>query len=575
MPRRKLNGISHGSKNSGKTRETYVCDFETTTDPEDCRVWAWGFVKVSTDVTVDDVSIGTDIDSLVAHLIDLSNTVVYFHNLAFDGSFILDKILREGYRNVESYPRPGEFTSLISNDGKFYSINIKWRSGGSTEFRDSLKKLPMSVANIARSFKLPLLKLSIDYDEYRPPGHELTDIEREYIAHDVVIVAKALAQQFNQGMKKLTVGADSLAEYKRLFGGAKAFERVFPVLNPSLDADIRQAYRGGWTYADKRFQGKLVGSGAVYDVNSLYPSVMSSALLPYGDPVWCDGDPDLALSDEFPLYVASLTFTAKLKPNHVPCIQVKGSTLFSSTEYLTEIDTAITMSCTNIDLDIWREHYEIDILTFNGAWLFKGAHGFFDDYVGKWSSIKENTDDPGLRMIAKLHLNSLYGKFATNPDITGKIPVLRDGVLKLVQGPKETRDPIYTPMGVFITAYARQVTLKAAQANYDVFAYADTDSVHLLSTDAPKGITVDPTKLGAWKREYVFDQALFWRAKTYSELATDGTMHTHIAGLPDPVSKLVTFDDYYTGKVFTGKLLPRRVPGGIVLVETNFSLKGH
>ena len=32
---------------SGKTKEIWACDFETTTDPEDCRVWAWGASFVS------------------------------------------------------------------------------------------------------------------------------------------------------------------------------------------------------------------------------------------------------------------------------------------------------------------------------------------------------------------------------------------------------------------------------------------------------------------------------------------------------------------------------------------------
>ena len=214
----------------------------------------------------------------------------------------------------------------------------------------------------------------------------------------------------------------------------------------------------------------------------------------------------------------------------------------------------------------------MDILSFNGGWKFKGAYGFFDEYIGKWGAIKA-TAEGGLREIAKLHLNSLYGKFATNPNVTGKYPELCNDILTLTMGPDETRDPVYTAMGVFITAYARRVTLTAAQANYDTFAYADTDSIHLLDVASPHGVVVDPRKLGAWKREYYFQGALFWRAKTYSEKEFDGRMHTHIAGLPKQVSDRVGFDDYYTGKIFHGKLLPKRVPGGIVLSETPFSLK--
>jgi hypothetical protein len=168
----------------------------------------------------------------------------------------------------------------------------------------------------------------------------------------------------------------------------------------------------------------------------------------------------------------------------------------------------------------------------------------------------------------------LYGKFATNPNITPKQPVFDDenDTVKLVLGDDETRDPVYTAMGVFITAYARQVTITAAQDNYDTFAYADTDSLHLLRDDDPEGLNVDPNKLGAWKREYAFEQALFVRAKAYIEKLFDGTHVTHVAGLPDRIAEQLTIDDFVGGRRFTGKLQPKRVPGGIVLVDVGFTM---
>ena len=196
MPSPTLKNSSSGSK--AKTRPIFVADFETTTDPEDCRVWGWGIVEVSRTAELADVLVGTTIDLFLGQLCEI-DSVVYFHNLAFDGSFILDYILRHGYVHVDEYPRKGEFESLISNTGKFYSVKVRWRQGGSTEFRDSLKKLPMSVSYVAKSFKLPMSKLEIDYHAYRSPGHVLTDEEREYIASDVVIVARALALQLDQG----------------------------------------------------------------------------------------------------------------------------------------------------------------------------------------------------------------------------------------------------------------------------------------------------------------------------------------------------------------------------------------
>jgi hypothetical protein len=557
----------------GRKRGDWVADFETTTKPDDCRVWGWGLCNVEKAESVFDVEIGTDIDSFIER-VSAMPAIVYFHNLAFDGSFIIDWLFRKGYRHTQDqYPRQGEFTSLISNMGKFYSITVAWDNGKRTEFRDSLKKLPMSVANVAKAFKQPEVKGDIDYHLDRPVGYQLTRDERNYIARDVLIVARALRTQFQSGMTRLTVGSDALFEFKNIVG-KRIFDKFFPVLPSTMDAEIRNAYRGGFTYADERFRGELTRSGRVYDVNSLYPSVMYDRLLPYKEPVFFRGAPKP--TTKHPLYIVSITFTAKLKPDHIPCIQVKGSSFFLATEYVREIVDPVTMMCTNVDLELWQDHYDLDILSYNGGWMFEGISGLFVEYIDKWMEVKANNDG-GLRTIAKLQLNSLYGKFATNPNVTPKIPVMVEDVVKLVLGAEETRDPVYTAMGVFITAYARDVTVRAAQENYDVFAYADTDSLHLLTDSDPITLEVDSQKLGAWKFEYSFESARFIRAKAYMELLPPVVPFarkfvTHIAGLPDSIAKQLTFEDISNGRVFQGKLLPKRVPGGIVLEETGFTL---
>src|SRR5690606_48436 len=199
---------------------------------------------------------------------------------------------------------------------------VRWENGKTTEFRDSLKKLPMSVERVAESFKLDDSKGEIDYHKPRPVGYQLTDEEKDYIIKDVRIIAKALAVQLSQGMLRLTVGSDSLAEFKHILT-RRQFERLFPVLPLSMDREIRAAYRGGFTYADERTRGKIVGPGRAYDVNSLYPAVMYDRVLPYGEPRYHRGLPKATTAR--PLFVVSLTFTAKLKPGHIPCIQVKNN----------------------------------------------------------------------------------------------------------------------------------------------------------------------------------------------------------------------------------------------------------
>src|SRR5690625_2438481 len=363
------------SLSRGRRNWTWVADFETTTDPDDCRVWGWGACNVD---KFSDIEIGSDIASFIDWCQGFNSTC-YFHNLAFDGSFILDYLLRNGY--VHTHERAvgrGEFSTLISNMGKFYSIKVRWHNGRVTEFRDSLKKLPMSVAHVAKSFRLGGTKGEIDYHKPRPVGYVMTEDEKDYIIRDVRIVASAIAIQLDAGMSRLTVGADSLAQFKEMISN-RQFQRMFPSLPVSMDEEIRAAYRGGFTYADTRTRGEIVGSGRAYDVNSLYPSVMYDRLLPYGEPQYHRGLPKA--TERRPLFVVSITFTAKLKPGHIPCIQVKGNMMFAGTEYLTEINEPVTLACTNIDLELWDEHYDLDILSFNGGWSFHGVRGIFTDYI--------------------------------------------------------------------------------------------------------------------------------------------------------------------------------------------------
>lgn len=558
----------------GTSDISFVADFETTVTPEDCRVWLWGICSVA---NPDEWEYGISIQSFMERIANKPKTHIYFHNLAFDGAFILDWLLNNGYEhNQRRAIKPKTFSTLISKMAKFYSITIMFENGSRVELRCSLKKLPMSVSNVAKAFKLDEGKGEIDYAKPRAIGYMPDDEELDYLRRDLQIIAKALHTQFIAGMKKLTVGADSLAEYKHLVG-SKEFTRVFPILHPTMDDDVRLAYRGGYTYADKRFRAKRVGTGRVYDVNSLYPSVMYDRVLPYGEPRWFRGAPEI--STDYPLFVVSLTMTAKLKKDHVPCIQIKGSPHFAATMYQTDIDEPVTLTCTNVDLALWQDHYELDILSWNGGWKFHGVSGFFKEYIDKWMKVKETTKG-GLRFIAKLHLNSLYGKFATNPDVTPKIPILdENGIVKLVIGEEEKRNPVYTPVGVFITAYARDLTIRAAQQNYDVFAYADTDSLHLLTDRDPETLDIHPTKLGAWKYEGMFSEAIYVRAKCYSEHMIEDEHgkpidkhSTHIAGLPESVAEQVTLDDMQAGKIWSGKLAPQRVRGGIVLADVGFTL---
>lgn len=559
----------------------YTADFETTTDENDCRVWAYGICEIG---NADYFVYGNDIDDFLTYCKKSDNATFYFHNLKFDGEFIMCRLFELGFTHVTDRAEleTKTFTTLISNKGQFYSMKIMFEKKGkhtkSATIFDSLKILPFSVKAIAKGFNLPISKLEIDYDEKREVGHELTPHEVEYLRNDVTIVACALDVLFQQGLNKMTQGSNALFDYKRTIT-AKRFEKWFPI--PDYDKDVRQSYRGGFTYLNPKYKGVDIADGLVFDVNSLYPSVMHDKPLPYGEGIFFPGQykEDILYN----LYVQMFTCQFELKPDHIPTVQLKNNLAFIPTEYLTSSgDKDVTMCMTNVDLELFFQHYDVFNIEYHSGWKFKSTVGLFTEYIDKWSAVKiQSAKERNMAMylLAKLMLNALYGKFALNPNVQSKIPYYNGGLIKYREGEKETRNPIYIPVGTFVTSWARHKTITSAQSIYERFIYADTDSLHLIGTDIPESLDIHPTELGKWKHELVFSKSRFLRQKSYIEFGHDaGTdkpdeWHITCAGLPESCYQYVTWGNFKEGVVYEGKLQTKRVKGGIVLKDTTFEIK--
>lgn len=553
----------------------YTADFETTTDVDDCRVWAWCVCTIGDE---ESLIFGNDIDTFFRWCWNHDNSVVYFHNLAFDGAFIMDYLERNGWTWIEDRFHIGRktYTTLISDSNVVYTLTIYFRKGSKITFYDSFKIIPLSISQMAKSYGLEEGKGDLDYNAYRETGHVLTSEEKDYIRRDVQIAAKVMHVFLNQGLNKMTAGSNALADYKHMCGGDKKFRRVYPLITYDEDKFIRRAYRGGFTYVNPEYAGKVIEDGIVFDVNSLYPSVMAACdgqLLPFGKPCWFSGE--YVHDDYFPLWVAAVNCRFKVKEKHIPCIQLKGNFRYGQTEYIADSMGEVTFMVTSVDWQLITEQYDLKDVHWLGGYKFQANDVQFSKYVDKWVQVKNQATiegNKGQRQIAKLMLNSLYGKFATRTVITGRRPQLVDGILRYVDLPESTRDGVYLPVGVFITAHARYKTIHSAQLVYDRFVYADTDSLHLIGTDIPECLDVDPVRLGAWKHESTFQRGKFLRAKTYME-EIDGKLTVHVAGMPAKLHDQVTFDNFDLGAKYYGKLYQKRVIGGIVLVEGEMEIR--
>ena len=563
----------------------FTADFETATWVEDeTWVWAWALCDIEDSSHVE---VGNSIEDFFERIKKEANPYIYFHNLKFDGEFILYYLMKNGYEYVESKEkRDKTFSCLISDMGLFYQIEVYFEVGKKTKkvtFIDSLKIINQTVESMPKTFKIPENKLEIDYKLPREKGHILTPLENEYVKNDVVIVAKALSYLFNMGLTKMTAGSNALSEYKEITR-LNRFRSLYKPLNYDIDKDIRRAYRGGFTYLNPVYKNKEVKEGEVLDVNSLYPSVMYKEMLPFGEPFFYEGK--YQEDKVYPLYIQRLTCSFKIKEGKIPTIQIKHSR-FVDNEYLTDSgEEPVALTLTSVDLKLFLEQYDVWDLHYESGWKFKAMRGLFTEYIDKWIKVKNEatiSGNKGIRQVAKIMLNSLYGKFATSLDVQSKIPYLDGDIVKYKLGEKNTKDGVYLPMGAFITAYARDKTIRTSQAikdysikkyGIDMYCYSDTDSIHTILPieELKQFCEIDDVELGKWKHESHFTRAKFIRQKTYLE-EIEGEIQITCAGLPQRCYDQVTWNNFKEGMKVDGKLTFTHVKGGVILKETEFTIK--
>ncbi len=350
---------------------TWTADFETTRDPP-VRVWLWASCNINDESQVD---IGYNINSFFEWM--KGKDSIYIHNLKFDGHFLIYHLYKNMCWKYSQNSEPCTFCTVIGNMGQWYKISITYGDGETVHIFDSLKKLPMSIERMAKAFKLDIAKGSIDHTKIRDENYKPDENEEDYVKTDVKIPAQALALQFAKGLTKMTAGADALNKFKETI---KDFREYFPVLNDAVDSDLRKSYKGGYVYVAEKYQGKTLGKGQVYDVNSMYPWAMRYKMLPYGKPIYFSGEYNQ--DDEYPLYIIKFIADFSLKKGYIPTVQIKNSPRFLGTEYIKNSDGLQELTMTNIDFEIFKRHYEINGIEFEYGYKFKGKTGIFNKYIG-------------------------------------------------------------------------------------------------------------------------------------------------------------------------------------------------
>lgn len=645
----------------------FMCDFETTVykNQVNTEVWASACVELFTD----EVKIFHSIAEQFEYFKSLNQNIIsYYHNLKFDGSFWLSYLLvdlgfEQAYEKLvgdnsdmcnvrwlkEKEMKNNTLKYSISDMGQWYTIVIKVNNHY-IEIRDSLKLLPFSVKKIGKSFNTKHKKLEMEYNGFRYAGCDISDTEKQYIANDVLVVKEALEIMFKEGHNQLTIGSCCLKEYKKIIGKYD-YQTFFPSLTDfkldekdhkynNADTWIRKSYKGGWCYLVKGKENKIKTNGTTADVNSLYPSMMSSEsgnYYPVGKPVFWSGNfiPDEALKNNR-YYFVRIKTRFYLKEGRLPFIQIKTNYLYKGTEVLESSDvydnktgkfyskyydksgilhdTRVELTLTMTDFNLMKEQYElIDFEILDGCWFYSEI-GLFDEYIEKYKKIKlESTG--AQRELAKLFLNNLYGKLASSEDSSFKVAIVKENkAIGFISVPAKDKQAGFIAIGSAITSYARNFTIRAAQKNYKGksnrgFIYADTDSIHCdLKPEEIVGIKVHDKNFCCWKLETCWDEAIFTRQKTYIEHITHENLkpkeepyyNIKCAGMPQKCKDLFitsmigykpkeddkyteeeinfiktkrTITDFKIGIKIPGKLILKRIRGGVLLTETTYEMR--
>ena len=282
------------------------------------ETWAFAITPISKKPKREDVTTWNSMDLAMANLLSdkkYSNSLVYFHNLSYDGKQILDWLVKNGYKyqpyddvidygevatGADNQPKSSyrkgveekTFSTSISGQGQWYEILIatdnfdftyqreeiiddslivrEARSMKTVAIRDSLKILPFSVDKIAKDLGTKFGKLvgGIDYTTKRYSGWNITPSEQKYIDNDVLVMAEAMYMIRSMGVKEMTIGSHAFKQFKKMRYAGKSpkqrttrfieqcFRLEFPELEPELDSFLRKAYYGAVTF--NKFDDNLV-----------------------------------------------------------------------------------------------------------------------------------------------------------------------------------------------------------------------------------------------------------------------------------------------------------------------------
>lgn len=511
-----------------------------------------------------------------------------YHGLRFFDSLLL---LNSGLKNLPkmfgldtNIVRKGDFPYLFNTpENQQYDGPLP-----ATEFYEIDRKSPGEKERFLEWYKQESLRLIREGTTWN-----LQKELRAYCINDVVILAKAL-RIFSETMCQMNNGANPLWLYTTASYAWSVYRHLHLPddliyrLNINHDKFARRALHGGKT--DVRImQVELApetiaaGTGLRYvDVQSLYPTVQYYDLLPVGPPettLYTSANPLtmeehyrlITMPEEHGLFFIECDLEPKRYVHHpivgdyvqnrfmAHVLPIKRAVL-TSIEYKAALNEGyvataiyrIDRYCASRDAfkSYIRTFLRLKILSskkpFSADASEEEKEAYFSKVREKYGfDIKESEfeENPAIRALAKLLLNSLWGKFGQRNDLV-QTEFCRDGLslrkyadsirhrkireLGTRQYGKTAWQKVYKKTNIepkyniaiasFVTAHARLRLLKELKRMGDRVVYHDTDSIVYLRQPGKPDIE-EGQFLGDWESETgtnLIDQFIGLAPKTYA-----------------------------------------------------------
>ena len=477
--------------------------------------------------------------------------IVYAHNsFGFDLFSILN--LEEAYQ-----------ARKIAQGTNIYEIRHN-----KVKYRDSKHLFPMKLSALGDSFKMPKGETPIDFIEGNV--REINQQDIEYCLLDCRILARGIIDihdfyASSMGMSRhdtalpLTIAsisyriwcATSWPEHWGWIDKKSGKRQNAAKTDPYFNDTLKEAYWGGRTQLIHAIPGQEVENVLEYDVNSMYPFVMShpNNLYPDLTKCWRVGATETALlniinNSEYVCWANLEMYAPEGVHKFLPVLGDDGRLDFNRSEFsgwLCEPEIRLALK----EGWIIKEIHELN--------KSKGIRPFMGYINGLYELRKEyKAQGDSRELLVKMGMNSLYGRYGISPKPT-RIENPED--IEKAQKKKDYNERYelcfydrknmtypylldhhstsgsnssqWFGFSAFVCSYARCVLAEAIIAGGEHALYCDTDSVHIKEEGKERfeELISLGNELGQWKLEtpVTIAKAVYFRKKAYTWWKADGT----------------------------------------------------